>query len=596
MRLQTSLPRQWSRSPAPVALVACVLTLLSGNAPAPARPVDHQLPAIVFVSRNGAPQGEIPGLGPHGRTLSPGGRLMIRDSSGGVRELVGADRLFDASDPAVSWDARLVAFAGKASSDSAWRIYLVDLDGANLRALTHTEPPPDLSWAGAAARALEGADDFDPCWIGAHRLVFASTRWPLESEYGDSRATNLYALDVHGGAPRRLTTERNGAEEPAYDPATRRLVFSRWWFNRHRASNLDPSGITTDASRAVASDSVNLWQLVSFDPASHDTRLAAGSPNVRAACMGYQPAMLPDRRIAAVFARHLGLSPSAGAVGIEIFGSVGHGSHRGVPAPARDAGDAAVRAAPDAVPFTIAAPRRLAGPAGEASSADPYHEASGLAAPQACSPAALPDGRIVFAFDPGARGDFGLYVMRADGTGLTPLVDLPGTLELDPSPVVLHAWPESALDLDRAALGAAQPPHEIPPAPPEGAPSFRFHCLNLFANAPMGSPIPRAPLPASDLSVRFFAALSRPAAAGGDTVVLLRTARVSPGGEIDVSGLPVDLPMFEQVVDARGQMLTSESGPAHVAGFNASAPGERRCLGCHVGHSAIPVPAAAAAH
>jgi hypothetical protein len=54
--------------------------------------------------------------------------------------------------------------------------------------------------------------------------------------------------------------------------------------------------------------------------------------------------------------------------------------------------------------------------------------------------------------------------------------------------------------------------------------------------------------------------------------------------------------MFEQVVDARGRLLRSASGPAHVAGFNASAPGERRCVGCHVGHSAIPVPAAAKAH
>jgi hypothetical protein len=48
--------------------------------------------------------------------------------------------------------------------------------------------------------------------------------------------------------------------------------------------------------------------------------------------------------------------------------------------------------------------------------------------------------------------------------------------------------------------------------------------------------------------------------------------------------------MFEQVVDRSGHVLMSASGPAHVAGFNASAPGERRCVGCHVGHSALPVP------
>jgi hypothetical protein len=563
------------RVPAPAALAA------------PERPPAHgaTLPAIVFVSRQATGGGEIPGLGPHGRALAPGGRLMIRDSTGAVRELLTPGRLFDVSDPAVSWDARAVAFAGKAAPESAWRIYLADLDGSHLRALTRTDPAPDLAWAGSAAVTLQGADDFDPCWIGARRLAFVSTRWPLISEYGGVRATNLYALDLEGGEPRRLTAERNGVEEPACDPATGHIVFSRWWFNRYRASNLDSSGITTIAERAIPSDSVNLWQLVSFDPARHDTRLAAGDARMRAGMMGDQPTFLPDGRIVAVFARHLGLSPTAGAVGLEVFGT------SGASAPGTAAsGVPSSGPSKNGVPFTIASPRRLIGPAGAAAAADPYHEASGLAAPQACSPAALADGRIVFAYDPGARGDFGLYVMRADGTGLAPLVDLPGTLELDPAPVVRRVWRARPFDLERAALNAPQPPHQVPAPPGAGEPSFRFHCLNLFANAPAGAPIPRAPKPATNLTVRFFAALSRPQAPGADTVVLLRTAAVSPRGEIDVSGLPVDIPMFEQVVDARGQVLMSAHGPAHVAGFNASAPGERRCVGCHVGHSAIPVP------
>jgi hypothetical protein len=540
------------------------------------------LPAIVFVSRHPVPGGEIPGLGPHGRALSAGGRLMIRDSSGAVRELLAPGALADVSDPAVSWDARSVAFAGKAAPDSAWRIWLVQLDGTGLRALTHTPGATDLGWAGAAAALLAGADDFDPCWIGARRLVFVSTRWPFLSEYGDFRATNLYALDLDEGTPRRLTAERNGAEEPAYDPASGKILFSRWWHNRWRASNQESSGITTSAERAVPSDSVNLWQLVTFDPARHDTRLAAGDPRVRAAMMGDQPAFLSDGRIVAVYARHLGLSPTAGAAGIEVFGAAGAGAAASG-APSSDSRN-------HGVPFTIAPPRRIAGPAGAAAAADPYHEASGLAAPQACAPAALPDGRIVFAFDPGARGDFGLAISNADGSNITPLLDLPGTLELDPAPVVRRAWPEHPFDLDAATLAAPQPAHEIPPAPRAGEPAFRFHCLDLFAVAPPGSILPAGPAPASDLLVRFFAALSRPGAAGADTVVLLRTAAVSARGEIDVAGLPVDVPMFEQVVDRSGHVLMSASGPAHVAGFNASAPGERRCVGCHVGHSALPVP------
>src|SRR5258705_182285 len=51
---------------------------------------------------------------------------------------------------------------------------------------------------------------------------------------------------------------------------------------------------------------------------------------------------------------------------------------------------------------------------------------------QMCAPAPLPDGRLVVAYDPNGRGDFGLAVVNRDGTGLEPLVDLRGTLELDP--------------------------------------------------------------------------------------------------------------------------------------------------------------------
>src|SRR5207249_5409921 len=59
----------------------------------------------------------------------------------------------------------------------------------------------------------------------------------------------------------------------------------------------------------------------------------------------------------------------------------------------------------------------------------------------ACSPAALPDGRILLSLDRAGRGDFGLYALRADGSRLTRVVDLPGTLELDAVPLVARKLP-----------------------------------------------------------------------------------------------------------------------------------------------------------
>jgi hypothetical protein len=98
------------------------------------------------------------------------------------------------------------------------------------------------------------------------------------------------------------------------------------------------------------------------------------------------------------------------------------------------------------------------------------------------------------------------------------------------------------------------------------------------------------------LRIRFFAALSRPDAAGGDTVILLRESPVDMSGAVHETELPADTPLFEQLVDAHGHVLRSASGPAHVPGFNAGRYGHgTKCVGCHLGHSALEVATSAAA-
>jgi hypothetical protein len=48
--------------------------------------------------------------------------------------------------------------------------------------------------------------------------------------------------------------------------------------------------------------------------------------------------------------------------------------------------------------------------------------------------------------------------------------------------------------------------------------------------------------------------------------------------------------MFEQLIDAHGKVLRSTSGPTHVPGFNSGRfQHGTKCVGCHLGHSAIPV-------
>ncbi|HYM80918.1 MAG TPA: hypothetical protein VEY91_05850 [Candidatus Limnocylindria bacterium] len=537
---------------------ALVLALVGGARPMSRTGAPAPVPPIVFVSRQplrGEP-GAIPGLGPHHRAAAPGGRLLVRERDGRVRSLLPAGVLFDVADPAVSFDGRWIAFAGTPHADSAWRIYRVAADGSRLTPWTHGDRTLDLGPLGPGAGRFARYDDLDPCWLDSHTLCFASTRYPQRSQYADLPVTNLFVVTL-GGRPQRITAERNGAEEPCLDPTTGRVVFTRWWFNRHRPSRSDPRGFT--AAHAEGADSVNLWQAVEITRAGRDERLAGGDLRSRRGAMVYQPAVLRDGTLLGVFAANLGCSPRPGATGIHRFAG------------------------------RFGAARHLAGAIVAETAGDAYSGARGLAAPSACAPAALPDGRVAFAYDPGARGDFGLYVMRNDGTAIERLVNLPGTLELDPAPLVPRETPRRFAAAKGA--GAAHRPSLLPPLSLSGLAaergSFRYRCLNVFASGPLDHPSRTAPPPVGGARIRFFAALARPEREGGDSIALVREAPLGPDGSVDQM-LPADVPLFEQVVDAGGRVLISAHGSAHVAGFNAGGPGSTsRCIGCHTGHSTL---------
>jgi hypothetical protein len=385
------------------AAIITTAALALAAAASPPRP----LPPIVFVSRAPVPGDPlaVPGLGPHHRADKTGGRLLRRDPSGALRELLPEGAMFDVSDPSVSPDARTIVFAGATGPDSAWRIYRCDAAGGELRAVTsaRTEfraPGGRPAWLGAPR-----GDDLDPCWISDRTICFASTYGAPRSEYADVPATNLFLVDVTGGPARQLTADRNGAEEPAYDPVHDRIVYARWWFNARMPSRIDASGLTSVRADALGADTVNVWQAVSIDPRGGDLRLAAGAPRPRRAAMGYQPCVLRDGDVVAVYSLDTGLSPRCGPTGVHLLSR------------------------------TLRPTERLAGLVTDVDADPSYGTPRGLAASAACSPAALPDGRILVAYDPGARGDFGISVIDAPGATPTPVVDRPGTLELDPAAI-----------------------------------------------------------------------------------------------------------------------------------------------------------------
>lgn len=534
-------PPNASHWPAPLPPLGSTLPI--GRGPRP-------IPAIVFVSRqpvSGAPR-MVPGLGPLGRTVATGGRLLVREPGGRLRELVEHGRLFDVADPAVSFDGRQVAFAGTPHPDSAWRLYRVGLDGQGLEALTRSDRRLDLP-----AR-FQRYDDFDPCWIGERQLCFASTRYPLIAQYADVPASNLFVIDLprdgsEPESPRRITSERNGAEEPTLDPRRGEIVFARWWSSRFEAS---ARGIAAGRHEALPRDSVNLWEAVALG--EDGVHLACGGLGSRRAMMAYQPAFLEGGTPVGVYALNLGMWPSPGPLGLQRF------------------------------PGRVGRAERVAGAAIPDSAGHTYGDALGLAAPAACSPAALPDGRVVFAYSPGARGDFGIYVVDPVGR-FAPwaLVDLPGTLELDPAPVVTRPAPW----LRGVPAGAlSDRPATVADFSQRGA--FTYRSLGVFRDA---RPARGAPAKAAGAKLRFFAAPLAHSWSGADTAILIRETPLGKDGSIEARGLPADVPLFEQLVDASGHVLLAAHGPAHVAGFNAGAPGSiSRCVGCHLGHSAIALP------
>jgi hypothetical protein len=496
-----------------------------------------RLPPIVFVTRapaTGADAGQVPGLGPHGTFVRGQGTLLEREPDGHVRALVARDRFRDVADPAVSPDGARVAFSGLEAPDGRWRIWVVDRAGGE---------PLCMTCGGDSSQA--SGDDADPCWWGdrGDTLVFASTREGGRALYDRTPVTQLW-LVARPGQLSRLTHEPNGALDPCVDTRAHRLVFARWWFNPWVSARTH--GLTRDPAAALTPDSVNVWQVVSaalvrdphLAPALVGVRLAAGGVVPRRRGMGVQPAPLPRGGLLAVSARNTGLAPRPGKLSLQRYGA------------------------------PPSAGERLAGAAIGDDTGDPYTENANLAAPAACAPAVLPDGRVLCALDPGGRGDFGLWLLSADGTARAPLYDEPGALALDPA-VVPAAPAEARARASAPAARRAAEGHTA--APVDTTRTFRYLDTDVFGGD--GAPARR---PAH---LRVYHLVS------ADSVEELRDVAVPSSGRVELH-LPADTPLFEQLTDGTGRALMSAHGPAQVRGFNMGAAGTvARCTGCHLGHS-----------
>jgi len=549
-----------------ILLVGLVLQSFSAMASAADYPV-------VFVSRNMVNNGNIlfsqatliPGMGPYGRFAVTGGKLLIRNTDGSITTLIDSTKNFngislvDVQQPFVNYDGNKIIFAGVESRDSSWRIYEIRKDGSGFRKITFSNRNINLDQFGAAAEKFKTYEDIDPIYLPDGRILFASTRYPTLSMSGYP-ATNLFVTDtLTGNKIRRVTTERNSGEKPSINPVNGAIIYSRWWQNLDRPSNFTPERITRDDNLAMTKDVGNVWQIATCVTDADVLKFYGGDPQHRITLNNYRGRVMSNGKLLTVFTPDRSMTMTSGSPGIRIT----------------DKG--------------LSNYKYLAGVDTSTALLTPTSTYT-YAGPYATDPVELPDGKVLFSYalSP-VNSDFALYTYDLNTGTISPFFDIPGKLELNGE--VLAARPRPPLDLGLDDYDTNRVPPTIDPNTFYQGGLFRFDCLNVYANAPVDTPIDDAPPIKKRAKFQFFLNFQREDPNGLDYPILFREIDLDFDGKIAQGDIPANVSMFEQMADSNGKVMQNRKGNlAHVSGFNFGAQGSgTKCVGCHAGHTQISV-------
>lgn len=555
---------------------------------------------------------DMAGVGVHSRVRPAApGKLILRNNDGSLRILIdGANpnssslNIIDVSGFDLSYDAQKIVFAGLPNGNyprgpeqnvNAWRIYSMNLDGSGLRQLTRNDQNLNYSQFSGAAGGLSGYDDFDPSWLPDGRIVFSSTRYPSFAQYAGARTSNLHVMNSDGSSMKRITTERNGADRPIIDPLTGKIVFSRWWRNFRFPMNdmstiADPNGgyIQKDglsADRNIQMDGTSRYQDFLF---RNDWHIASINPDGTGLA-----------RLITDFEESGGGNGDWYGGAFNLDGSAIYTNFFPMFKTSEAAGFGGIRKykrSSDEDPTHIVGVTDLSGT--YVNNQEPYSYGV-YVGNYASEPAVLPDGRLIVSWAADIFQDYGLYVVNPDGSNRTLLINNVGTQELRAKIVATRSLPPIIADI------VTQTPSLLPPTaqgPYNNDGTFTFNALNVYANGPVDGPnILDAPPVGTASKIRFFIDHQRTSPGSFsnlDFPISLGETAISPAGAVRVDDAPANVPLFEQLRSADGS-IPFTSGPfsiqesaAQVAGMNYGRPGvNARCVGCHLGHTMIPVPA-----
>jgi hypothetical protein len=210
----------------------------------------------------------------------PGGNICVLSlKTGEVTELAPSLKggVFGAFD--VSYDAKRVVFAYKASKDIGYRIYEVGVDGLNLRQITFSpENEDEIINTYKISGYHHGTEDLDPCYLPDGGIAFISTRchFGILCDAPDIFTTTvLYRVDADGKNMRKLTNSSVSENTPSIMPEGR-ILYTRWEY-------VDKGAVSVKCLWAVNPDGTNSVEIYGNDVQAPTTMIMArgisDSPN-----------------------------------------------------------------------------------------------------------------------------------------------------------------------------------------------------------------------------------------------------------------------------------------------------------------------------
>lgn len=147
-----------------------------------------------------------------------GARLLVVSPDGSTRPL--SEGFHSACDPAVSFDAKRILFAGKRAGGDDWNIFEIHADGSGLRQVTRGLGDCRSPGYQSTLYTIVSSEPW-------YQLTFVGSEAGETNEADPAPATNLYSCRTDGSSVRRLTYNLSSDLDPwiMWDG---RLLFASW--------------------------------------------------------------------------------------------------------------------------------------------------------------------------------------------------------------------------------------------------------------------------------------------------------------------------------------------------------------------------------